>query len=71
MITKYMSFEVRRCVNSAENNFSCHSDEEIDEYLKKTSVELWTIQRKVDFSKYDEEPLYYQMTLEAKQLLNE
>ena len=68
--TKYVSFEIRRCVNTTENNNWCHEDEEIDEYLAKTSIEIWTIQTKVDMSKYDEPPLYRIMTLENKKLLN-
>lgn len=48
MISKYLSFEVRRCVNTTENGNWCHSPQEIDDYLSKSSVEFWTIQTHVD-----------------------
>ena len=58
MYVRYMSFEVKRCVNTTENGNWCHPDWEIDEFLEKSSIEIWTIQTKVDMSKYDEPPLY-------------
>ena len=58
MHSKYVSFEVRRCVNSTENGNWCHPDEEIDEYLKNASIEFWTVQTKVDMKKIDEAPLF-------------
>ena len=71
MHTKYMSFEIRRCLNSTENNNWCRSDYEIDEYLKTASVEFWTLQTRVDMNKYDEAPLYTIMEFEGKKMLNE
>lgn len=41
-IAKYMTFEIKRCVNTTENNNWCHHDWEIDEYLTKAIIELWT-----------------------------
>ena len=68
--TKYMSFEVRRCVNTTENGRWCKGDEEIDEYLSKASIEFWSLQKRVDMQKYHEAPLYEIMELEGKKLLN-
>lgn len=57
-------------MNTTQNNNWCHPDWKIDEYLSKASVELWTIQAKVDLSKYDEPPVYYITELEEKKMLN-
>lgn len=69
--TKYLTFEIRRCVNSTENNNWCHPDEKIDAYLSTGSIELWTIQTKVDFNKYSEAPLYGFLQLQDKKMLDQ
>lgn len=70
-ITKYLTFEIRRCVNTTENNNWCHEDEEIDVYLRKASIELWTIEKRVDMSKYFQMPLYMIMQVHEKKLLSD
>ena len=70
-VTQYLTFEIRRCVNSTENNNWCHEEEEIDLYLSKASIELWTIEKRVDMSKYDEAPLYKAMQVHEKKLLSD
>lgn len=69
-MTKFMSFEVQRCVNTTENNGQCRPDSEIDEYLNKASIEIWTIESKVDMNKYKEVPLYRIMEFQGRKLLN-
>ena len=70
-VTQYLTFEITRCVNSTENNNQCHEDEEIDEYLNKASIELWTIEKRVDMSKYDKAPIYQVMQVHEKKLLSD
>lgn len=70
MVTKYITFEVRRCVNTTENNNWCHPDYEIDEYLTSAAIEVWTIEKNVDMSNYYSEPSYMIQKLQVKYLLN-
>ena len=68
--TKYLTFEVKRCENTPENNNWCHEEAEIDEFLEKASIEIWTVETKVDMSLYDKAPVYHIMSLKTKKMLN-
>lgn len=47
----------------------CAESEAIDNWLQSSSIETWSIQKKVDMSKYDSEPTYRIMKIMDKRLL--
>ena len=48
---------------------TCFSTEKIDSWLKSSSIETWSMQKKVDMSKYSSEPVYKVMKIMDKRLL--
>ena len=71
---KYIQFEVQKCITPPEGPTSpeeeCRDHEEINNWLKSSSIETWSIQKKVDMSKYNSEPTYRIMKIMDKRLLN-
>ena len=59
MLMKSLSFEVTRCDNSDRvGKTACKGDGEINKYMRDFQVDFWTYMEKIDFSKYDEKPVF-------------
>lgn len=69
-VVKYIQFEVKKCTKGPDDDPSkCHSEKEIEEWLQASSIETWSLQKKVDMSKYTSEPVYRVMKIMDKRLL--
>lgn len=68
-VVKYIQFEVQKCATPPDQEDTCGTPEEIESWLSSSSIETWSIQKKVDMSKYSSEPTYRVMKIMDKRLL--
>ena len=57
MMRKSMKFRINRCDDQKRIGMSgCHSEEDIDEFIRDLHVTIYTIENQVDFNIYKGKP---------------
>ena len=71
MVSEKITIQVRKCHQaSRESHQRPCIQEGSDEIIKTIALESWSIEKKIDFTKYGEEPTYSVMNLMSAVLLN-
>lgn len=50
MINDHITFSVEKCSNSSKKD--CHTDEDIDEFIRDATIDAWAIQNDLDFTSF-------------------
>ena len=49
---------ISKCDNNKKKEKDCHSDSDINEWLRDVQIDTWTVYEKMDFQKYHERPTF-------------
>jgi hypothetical protein len=66
MIKHSYQFTINRCVGKS----TCHKKETVDAWLTDVDVEMWAMQKVVDFKKYGLDPTYWTNLMYTASLLD-
>ena len=65
-----MRFKVERCIGFTSKGLPCHSDEEIDEYIKDVEINGWVVENNLKIMELEESPFTASTKLLYTELLN-
>jgi hypothetical protein len=61
METHSYQFEIDRCnpkIQTKNGRANCHEEKKIDEWVGDIDVEIWTLNKVIDFDAYGDDPTY-------------
>lgn len=58
-----------KCTNKP-NKPACYSDDAINNYIRDFQIDTWSLQERMDFSLFDQRPVFYTMELLMRDLLD-
>lgn len=62
-VTSYVQFQIEKCIGKTKSGDTCHTEPEINEFLKDVSIEGWTIEERLNLEEGVHEPTFKSMQL--------
>ena len=59
MVTHSYQFNIDRCTEDKTKSKKCHDETQINNWMEDVNVEIWTMQKSIDFTKYTADPTYW------------